>query len=261
VKELSLTTKEVAKRVRVQLKDEFPGCKFSVRCKFFSMGSEINVSLMVADRKIKQDFDKIPEKTLNHYLYRSHNPYTLEELKRIHSKPYSQLSESKFYHYQRYDDYWCNGAFLTYQGYMLLKRVCQIVEQYHYTDSDPMTDYHDTNFYFHLQLGEYDKPFVDGSRFTNDQQLFNRVEARDRQIKAYFEKEKEEKKLRQIEVDQLRKDNENKTHVPRGATHVIDGSGFRQLTVEEKETGQLRDKLEKKWFNGSVDWKKFTLEL
>jgi hypothetical protein len=225
------------------------------------MGSEISVGLMVADRKIKQDFDKIPIDRLDRYTQRNYNPYDIATLKEVQESGYHQLSENSFYHYQRYNEYWHNGVFLTYQGYMLLKRVCQIVEQYHYVDSDIQTDYYNTNFYFHLQIGDYDKPFIDGSRFIDDQQLFKRVEDRDKQIKAYFEKEKEEKKLRQIEIDQLRKDNEDKAHIPSGATHVIDSSGFRQLTVEEKETGQLRDKLEKKWFNGSVNWKKYVFEL
>ena len=46
------------------------------------------------------------------------------------------------------------------------------------------------------------------------------------------------------------------------ASSVIAVSGILPKKLEpEKETGQPREKLEKKWFNGSVDWKNFVLEL
>jgi hypothetical protein len=252
---ISLGTKEIAKRIRQHLKDEFPGCKFSVRTDYYSMGSSIDVSLMKADRKIKLRFEEIPDKALCSYYA---NRYTQDELKKAQDRDYHQLG----HFYGEYDiNKWCNGVFLTYQGYMLLKRVEQIANYYNYDDSDSMTDYYSVNFSFSLELGKYDKPFIDGDSFKVDDQLMNNIRTRQTQVEANIKKEKEREKLRQIEIDQLRKDNENKAHIPSGATHVIDGSGFRQLTVEEKETGQLRDKLEKKWFNGSVNWKKYVFEL
>lgn len=225
------------------------------------MGSSLTVALMKADRKIKQDFDKIPENVLDNYTRRDHNPYTMEELRKIQDRDYHQLSENAFYHYQKYEDYWNNGAFLTYQGYMFLKRVCQIVEQYHKVDSDLQTDYYNTNFYFHLQLGEYDKPFMDGSTWIDDKALIKRVEERDQQIKIGFEKKEQDNKLREIECRQKAHENENKSSIPTTATHVIDGSGLRELSQEERDTGQPKEKLEKRWFKEPVNWKKFVLEL
>jgi len=252
---IHLGTKEIAKRIRGQLKEEFPECKFSVRIQYYSGGSSVTVRLMEADRKIKLRFDEIPEKALCSYYA---NRYTTEELKRAQERDYHQLG----HFYSDYNpDNWNNGVFLTYQGYMLLKRVEQIADQYNYDDSDIQTDYYSVNFSFSLDLGEWDKPFIDGVGFKVDRDLEMRIDGRLEEMEISRAKEKEEEKLRRIEEDQLRKENENKPHIPNGATHVIDGSGLRELTQEEKELGQPRDKLEKKWFNGSVNWKNFTLEL
>jgi len=48
--------------------------------------------------------------------------------------------------------------------------------------------------------------------------------------------------------------------IPAGATHVIDGSGLRELTQEEKETGKSKAELEKRWFK-NTDWSKVVFEL
>ena len=58
-------------------------------------------------------------------------------------------------------DVWNNGHFLTEETHNLLKRVCEIVNQYNYDDSDIQTDYFDTNFYLHLRIGKWDKPLIE----------------------------------------------------------------------------------------------------
>ena len=244
---ISLGTKEIAKRIRGHLKDEFPKCKFSVRYEHYSGGSSVTVRLMKADRKIKLRFDEIPERALCSYYA---NRYTAEELKRAQEREYHQLG----HFYGEYNpDNWNNGVFLTYQGYMLLKRVEQIADQYNYNDSDMMTDYYSVNFSFSLDLGQWDKPFIDGVGFKADRDLELRIDTRLEEVEKEHQKEKEEEKLRQVENDQIKKDRKNKSSIPNGATHVIDGTGLRLLTTEEKELGQPRDKLERKWFNGSVN--------
>ena len=54
---INLGTTEIAKRIRKQLKTEFPGCKFSVTTEQYAGGSSININLMKTDIKTKQ---KIP---------------------------------------------------------------------------------------------------------------------------------------------------------------------------------------------------------
>ena len=41
----------------------------------------------------------------------------------------------------------------------VLKNVCDFVKSYNFDDSDPMTDYFCTNFYLHLGVGTYKKPY------------------------------------------------------------------------------------------------------
>ena len=48
--------------------------------------------------------------------------------------------------------------------------------------------------------------------------------------------------------------------IPKGATHVIDQYGFREITEEEKQTGETKADLEEKWFK-KTDWSKVVLEL
>jgi len=247
---ISLGTREIAKRIRRQLKEEFPGCKFSVVMDRYSGGSSITVALMKADRKVKQDFDKIPENTLHNYINRGYSHYTKDELEKEQNRKYHQLGHGPgFYHYQEYDGrHWCNGVFLTYQGYMLLKRVSQIANQYNYDDSDSMADYYSVNFSFSLQLGTYDKPFIDGESWIDDKELVKRIEVRDQSLKTYYEEEKRREKIKEIERKQRVKENKDKPHIPSGATHIIDGSGLRPLMREERELGKPKDKLLKRWF-------------
>jgi len=254
---IRLGTTEIAKRIRTHLKDEFKDCKFSVTSEYYSGGSSLTVALMKADRKIKMDFNKIPESTLFKYSQRSYSPYSIEDLETLQNNNYHQLNQYTLK--DKYSEHWCNGAFLTYQGFNLLKRVVQIADYYNYDDSDSMTDYYSVNFSFSLELGKWDKPFIDGIAFKTDQPLEDRINQRIEQVKINTIKAEEDRRLKQIEIDQYKK--LDKPNVPSGVSHIIDASGFRALTVEEKETGYSKDQLKYRWFKDSVDWKKYTLEL
>lgn len=159
---ISLGTKEIAKRLRKEFK-VFKGNKFSVRMESFSGGSSITVALMKADRKMVMDFDSIPEDRLtDQYNYN----YTEKDLKTLQGKSYFQLNDHTIR--QEFGLSWCNGVFLTYQGHKLLEKIVAIVDSYHRVESDIQTDYYNTNFFFHLQLGRYDKPFIDGKGFVTE---------------------------------------------------------------------------------------------
>ncbi|KXB08674.1 hypothetical protein AKJ59_00630 [candidate division MSBL1 archaeon SCGC-AAA385M02] len=175
---INLGTKEIAKRIRKQLKKEFPDCKFSVRIKRYSGGSSITVSFMKADRKVKMDFDKIPQGWFNRYL----DIRSIEDLRKLQNEDYHQLNQHTLK--QEYGGHWCNGVFLTRQGHLLLKRVVQIADYYNYDDSDMMTDYYSVNFSFNIQLGKWDKPFIDGEGFKVDKQLEENIKQRQEQILA-----------------------------------------------------------------------------
>jgi hypothetical protein len=259
---ISLSTKEIAKRIRVQLKEEFPECKFSVVTDYYSMGSSITVALMVADRKIKLRFEEIPERAFGDYESRH---YTADELKRAQTRDYHQLGRF----YDEYKSYsWSNGVFLTYQGYKLLKRVTQIADQYNYDDSDIQTDYYSVHFSFSLHLGKYDKPFVDGVGFKADPELEIRIQRRRAEVEVEVAEAKMEQMLRDAKYQTTAfKEKMKALHIEdiKRCSAVIDGRGFVDLRSEEAKQAEIDRVLidEKKYFPTvkPTDWKTFTLEL
>ena len=129
--------KDVAKDVRKQLKEEFPRCKFSVSISRFSMGQSLTISLMSAPfAAFAQDVDVNGNRCKN--AYAQLNQYQLRK------EP---------------QDCICNGAFLTSEAWAAMKRADEIQGKYNWNNSDSMTDYFDVNFYFHPQIGKWNKPF------------------------------------------------------------------------------------------------------
>ena len=139
---VNLTTKDIAKIIRERLKQEFKECKFSVRCEYFAGGSSITVSLMEANFEV---FNKQFKQDKNGRVY------TEEDYK------YAQLNEHTFS--DDFTDGYNNGVYLTKKAWNILKKVVEIVRSYQFVDSDIQTDYYNTNFYFELTIGKWNKPF------------------------------------------------------------------------------------------------------
>lgn len=152
------TTGDLTKRIRTDLKTNFPDCKFSVTKDSYAGGKTITVALMVSDIKIVKDFNDINFDIVHPDIL---DMNTMDNIKARHGSDNHDLNRYSFN-----DDYnpryWNNGVFLTKSGHNMLKKVSKIVGTYNYDNSDLMTDYFDVNFYFDLRLGKYDKPFVDG---------------------------------------------------------------------------------------------------
>jgi hypothetical protein len=156
---INLSTVEIAKRIRKQLKSEFSNCMFSVTTENFAGGSSININLMKADTKMVQDFQDIPEDAPDLLGI----GYTKEDIKLRQLQKYHQLN--KFTLRGEYNpSTWCNGVFLTEQGHDLLRRVARIAEDFNFDDSDPQTDYSFVNFHLDLELGKWNKDFKDGGK-------------------------------------------------------------------------------------------------
>ena len=152
-----LGTKEIAKRLRQTFKKRYPGCKFSITSQYYSGGSSLNLAVMKADFKITKAFKDISQDTLD--LWYCRHSYEISQIKEMQERESHQLNQ--FALRDEYDeDAWCNGVFLTEKGHKFLQEVMKEVYQYHYDRSDAMTDYFDTNFYIHLNLGKWDKPFI-----------------------------------------------------------------------------------------------------
>lgn len=115
------STKEIAQIIRTYLKEAYSDCKWSVRYSSYSGGSSIHVSLIEAPYCVFKDKSKTHE-SINHY-------------------------------------YFDRGENYIPKAHAMLKDVLAFIESYHYDDSDGMIDYFDTNFYYDLSVGTWDKPF------------------------------------------------------------------------------------------------------
>ncbi len=152
------STKEIAKLIRNDLK-AISGFKFSVTIETYSGGPSISVGVMAAPHRMIRTIAEVP--AINDPENTGH--YTRAQIADMQSKKYHQLSQ---YQLRESDEYapgtWNNGVFLTERGHNDLKKIVAIVEQYHRDSSDSSIDYFNCNFYFHLNLGKWDNPFIDG---------------------------------------------------------------------------------------------------
>ena len=155
---INLSTTEIAKSIREQLKEEFPNCKFSITRQYFSMGSSITVCLMKSNFKVIRDFSELSKNAISNLGF----GYTDEDIQQRQQENYHQLNPYTLR--EEYNpDLWCNGVFLTKEGHNLLKRVVGIVDYFNYDESDAMTDYSCVNFYSHLEIGKWNKPYENKS--------------------------------------------------------------------------------------------------
>jgi len=125
----TLDIKEIAKKIRQYVKAKFPKCKFSVTIGRFSMGQELSIHL------IEAPFEALTDP----------------------SETYHQVNHYQFH--GEYEEGMNNGRMITKDAWDCLKDVSGVACSFNYDDSDGMIDYFDTNFYLHLNIGKWDKPF------------------------------------------------------------------------------------------------------
>jgi hypothetical protein len=128
--EKNLTMNEIVCEIRSNLKNELPGYKFSVTRKHYD---SITVALMES-----------PE-----------SPFCDEKVegtKFTHKGEYAQLN-----HYCIKKN--CNGYHLTDAALELFQKINEISNRRNYDHSDIQSDFFDVNFYFHMNIGKWDKPF------------------------------------------------------------------------------------------------------
>ena len=117
----SMDIKEIAKEIRKDLKKLFPACKFSIKIERYAGGQSLNLDLVAAT------FDAFTEAGED---YKQVNPYSIKESKHF-----------------------------TAEAKEVLQRAYDLTKKYNYDDSDSMTDYFDVNFYLHMSIGCWNKPF------------------------------------------------------------------------------------------------------
>lgn len=162
IQEKISNTTEVAKRIRIELKERFPKCKFSVTSQYYAGGSSIHLDIMESNIKIKKNPEELIETNLHHYI--EDGRHTLNSLKELQNCTHHSLSQYSFKEVDEYNpNFWNNGVFLTKDGFEFLKEINKIANFYNWDNSESISDYYDVNYYLDIGLGKWNKPFVDGS--------------------------------------------------------------------------------------------------
>jgi len=154
---VNLSTTEISRKIKEQLKRDFKNCVFSVSSKYYSGGSSISIYLMKADFKIIKEPSEITETAFFNYEQRQR--YTREQLIKNQTETHFQLNQFTLREAFNNDN-WNNGVFLTEQGHKLLSDVVKIADAYNWNNSDSSIDYFDVNFSFNIDIGKWDKPFI-----------------------------------------------------------------------------------------------------
>lgn len=143
----SLSMKDIAAIVRADLKKNYPDCKFSVTKTTYTGGASLTVSLMAApfDPFATPDPVKVPGKDLTWGIDDAMNRWNRTVMKK----------HMDVNHYYIKDSYYMSD-----KAKEVFTYVTKLINGYNYDDSDAMVDYFDTNFYIHLSVGKWDKPFI-----------------------------------------------------------------------------------------------------
>ena len=147
----NLDITEIAKILRGKLKESFPQCKFSVRIERYAGGQSLSVHLMEAP------FDVFPESVpeITGPIHPIERETLKDRLDYSQRKQYLQVNHYQFREFTGLN----NGTPITLEAHECLKKVSKLVESFNYDDSDSQIDYFNTNFYLHLNVGKWDKPF------------------------------------------------------------------------------------------------------
>ena len=140
---------DLAKTMRKYVKEKYPAFKFSITSERASCANSISIALMEAPKDIYVSLDELLEEPYEYFsLLRrkrliDNEIFTEEQIITVIKTKYDQIK------------------LLNTETKEMIKDIEKEVRSYNHSDSDPMTDYHYTNFYFNtgVEIGKWDKPF------------------------------------------------------------------------------------------------------
>lgn len=139
-----LSMADLATIFRAYVKKHWPHCKFSITRKHYD---SFYIALMQAPFSPWCDLDD-PEVKMKIERLKMENPYYDPE---HHIKEgYKQIN-----HYHIESDF-----LLSPTARVLFKDICVFMQSYNFDYSDSQIDYFHTNFYINLEIGKWNKPFV-----------------------------------------------------------------------------------------------------
>lgn len=163
----NLTLKEIAKKIKNELKRLYPDVTFSITSELYSMGQSLHIYLMSAKKDIFKSVNQAIEdadgKSVCYNRIYAHpenweglSDWDVEQSKRAIESIKSEI-EKKYLQVNQYNIE--NELTLNDYGKELLKKAYELAKTFNYNDSDSQIDYFDTNFYLHLNVGKWNKPF------------------------------------------------------------------------------------------------------
>ena len=144
--------KDIASIIRGYVKDVYPTWKFSIRTEYYSMGCSLYVSVMEGPIALFND-EGIKNWAATSMWRRNYKITGEETLENYEKNIRERIVEGYFQNWDWYYDY------MTEPAKNALNDIHDLVNSYRYDDSDSRIDYFSTNFYHHLEIGKWDKPF------------------------------------------------------------------------------------------------------
>lgn len=129
--------KDIAREVKQELMKQYPDCKWSIRIERFSGGQSLKVALLAAPFKA---FTKETDHAGNAV------------------RGYAQLNQYQFHNLN--DEYLNNGTYLTKEAWNCMAIAYKVASRDNWNNSDSQIDYFDVNYWLHLEIGNWDKPFI-----------------------------------------------------------------------------------------------------
>ncbi len=127
----------IAKEVKQELNKHYPQCKWSIRIERFSGGRSLKVTLLAAPfEAFARDKDCAGNEV----------------------RGYAQLNQYQFHSPD--DEFINNGSYLTKEAWDCMADAYRIAGRDNWNKSDSQADYFDVNYWLHLQIGNWDKPFA-----------------------------------------------------------------------------------------------------
>lgn len=166
----SLSTTDIAKKVREYAKYAYPDFKFSISCKYFSGGSSCSMILMQSPYELTTEYllDKWCRNHTEQYgridFYNGEE--WVHEVTEENIRKYKEFTKKKVYEDWQFNQYYDFGKDMIERSPIdirvlsAIKDVMDYLQSYNYDDSDSMTDYFDCGFYFHVSIGKYNKPCI-----------------------------------------------------------------------------------------------------
>jgi len=143
-----LSIVEISQFVKGILKKQYPTCTFSIRTQRYSGGQSLSVQLM------KSDFTPFATPDLSKLEKYNNGCLTDAEKLEYWNRAIEKGSHGINQYYIK-DDYMLNE-----KGMELFQFVNKLICAYNYDDSDGQIDYFNTNFYYDIGIGRWNKAFT-----------------------------------------------------------------------------------------------------